>query len=235
MASPIAHTFAGFWTFLVLAAQLKTRLTAQWHEWLPRLGALILLANLPDLDFLLYWFDPSAKNLHHSFTHSLTFAILISFALSCAWRIVPGFWRSTLLYFTACSSHLLIDFVTGKKLGWTHSGFGMPLFWPWPEEFSSPLILTFGIRHQNFDALASIENVWSCTYELVTCGAITAVVLLLWKRRLKSRSFGHFGSAEERIGTRNDSLSGDSTVAGSKGLALTTARLSRYERKSTPS
>ena len=107
MASPIAHTFAGFWTFLILAAQLKTRLAAQWREWLPRLGVLIFVANLPDLDFLFYCFDRNAKNLHHSFTHSLTFAILISLALSCVWRIVPGFWRSTLLYFTAYSSHLL--------------------------------------------------------------------------------------------------------------------------------
>jgi len=91
VASPIAHTFAGFWTFLILAAQLKTRLAAQWSQWLPRLGVLIVLANLPDLDFLPVCFDRNAKNLHHSFTHSLTFAILISLASSCAWRIVPGF------------------------------------------------------------------------------------------------------------------------------------------------
>lgn len=186
MASPIAHSFAGFWTFLFLAAALKTHLAAQWRQWLPRLGVLVLLANLPDLDFLLDCFGPNATDLHHTFTHSLTFAVLISLALSCAWRIVPGFWQSTLLYFTACGSHLLIDFFTGRKIGWTHSGFGMPLFWPWSREFSSPLILTFGIRHNNFDLLFSLENVWSCTYELLTCGAITLVVLVLWKTRVRS-------------------------------------------------
>ena len=73
----------------------------------------------------------------------------------------------------------------------------MPLFWPWSKEFSSPLILTFGVRHKDFAALFSLDNVWSCTYELLTCGAITAVALVLWKRRLKSRSFEHFVSAEE--------------------------------------
>jgi len=199
VASPIAHTFAGFWIFLILAAQLKTRLATQWREWLPRLGVLILVANLPDLDFLFYCFDRNAKNLHHSFTHSLTFAILISLALSCVWRIAPGFWRSTLLYFTAYSSHLLIDFFTGTKIGWTHTGFGMPLFWPWSKEFSSPLILTFGIRYKDFAALFSLSNLWVCTYELLTCSAITAVALVLSKRRLKSRSFEHPGSAEEGI------------------------------------
>jgi len=199
VASPIAHTFAGFWTFLILAGQLKTRLAAQWREWLPRLGVLILLANSPDLDFFLYCFDPNAKNLHHSFTHSLTFAILISLVLSCLWRIVPGFWQNTLLCFTAYSSHLLIDFFTGTRIGWTNTGFGMPLFWPWPQEFSSPLILTFGIRHQTFAALFSLSNLWVCTYELLICGALTAIALLLWKRTLKSRSLEHFDSAEEGI------------------------------------
>ena len=199
MASPIAHTFAGFWIFLILAAQLKTRLATQWREWLPRLSVLILVANLPDLDFLFYCFDRNAKNLHHSFTHSLAFAILIAVALSCVWRIAPGFWRSTILYFTAYSSHLVIDFFTGTKIGWTHTGFGMPLFWPWSKEFSSPLILTFGIHYKDFDALFSLSNLWVCTYELLTCSAITAVALALWKRTLKSRSFEHLGSAEEGI------------------------------------
>ena len=83
--------------------------------------------------------------------------------------------------------------------GWTHTGFGMPLFWPWSKEFSSPLILTFGIRYKDFAALFSLSNLWVCTYELLTCSAITAVALALWKRTLKSRSFEHFGSAEEGI------------------------------------
>src|SRR5207247_3858993 len=74
VASPIAHTFAGFWTFLILAAQLKTRLTAQWRQWLPRLGVLILLANLPDLDFLPGCFDGNATQVHRAFRHSLTLA-----------------------------------------------------------------------------------------------------------------------------------------------------------------
>jgi membrane-bound metal-dependent hydrolase YbcI (DUF457 family) len=235
VASPIAHTFAGFWTFLVLAGQLKTRLAAQWRQWLPRLGVLVLVANLPDLDFLPVCFDGNAKNLHHSFTHSLTFAILVSLALSCAWRIAPGFWRSTLLYFTAYSSHLLIDFFSGTKIGWTHTGFGMPLFWPWSKDFSSPLILTFGVHHKNFAALFSLSNVWVCTYELLTCSAITAVALVLWKRRLKSRSFEHFGSAEEGICERTDSSCGDPPPAGSKSLSLTIVRLSNQQRKSTPS
>ena len=181
MASPIAHSFAGFWTSLPLRKCTKTRLTADWRQYVSGLGILILLANAPDLDLLL------GNALHRGFTHSVTVAVLISLTLSCAWRIVPGFWRSTSLYFTAYSSHLLIDFFTGTRIGWTNSGFGMPLFWPWPETFSSPLILVFGIHHKDFAALFSLDNVRACTYETLIFGAITVVPPLLWKRKLKSR------------------------------------------------
>jgi len=148
---------------------------------------LILLANAPDLDlFITPGFPENA--LHRGFTHSLAVAILISLALSCAWRIAPGFWRSTILYFTAYSSHLLIDFFTGTKIGWTNTGFGMPLFWPWGKTFSSPLILFLGIHHNDFAALFSLDNAWACTYELLTCTVVTLAAGLLWKRKLKSRT-----------------------------------------------
>src|SRR5215813_10197756 len=182
MASPIAHSFAGFWTFVCQRGDFKKRLTAHWREYLLPLGVLIVLANAPDLDLLL------GNTVHRGFTHSLTAAILVSLALTCVWRIVPGFWRSAIVYFIAYSSHLLIDFFTGTKIGWTNSGFGMPLFWPWPKTFSSPLILIFGIHHKNFTALFSLDNVWACTYETLTFGAVTVVASVLWKRKLKSRT-----------------------------------------------
>jgi membrane-bound metal-dependent hydrolase YbcI (DUF457 family) len=182
MASPIAHSFAGFWTFVSQRRHFKTRPAAHWREYLLPLGVLILLANAPDLDLLL------GNAAHRGLTHSFTAAIVLSLALSCMWRIVPSFWRSATIYFTAYSSHLLIDFFTGTKIGWTNSGYGMPLFWPWPKTFSSPLILIFGIHHKNFAALFSLDNVRACTYETLTFGAITVVASVLWKRKLKSRT-----------------------------------------------
>jgi membrane-bound metal-dependent hydrolase YbcI (DUF457 family) len=187
MASPIVHSFAGFWTSLALKRRSKTRLTGQWRQYVPRLGVLIAVANAADLDLFL---PPGFPNnaMHRGFTHSLTFAILMSLALSCIWRIAPGFWRSTILYFTAYSSHILIDFFTGARIGWTNTGFGMPLFWPWPQKFSSPLILILGIHHKDFAALLSFDNVWTCIHELLACSVITVVAGILWKRRLKSRT-----------------------------------------------
>ena len=181
MASPIAHSFAGFWTFVCRRGDFKKQLTEHWRKYLLSLGVLILLANAADLDLLL------GNAVHRGFTHSFTAAMLVSLAVTCVWRIVPGFWRSAIVYFIAYSSHLLIDFFTGTKIGWTNSGFGMPLFWPWSKTFSSPLILIFGIHHKNFAALFSLDNLRACTYETLIFGAITVVASVLWKRKLKSR------------------------------------------------
>jgi membrane-bound metal-dependent hydrolase YbcI (DUF457 family) len=182
LASPVAHSFAGFWTFLVFAKQQQIRLTAQWRQYLPQLGVLILLANLADFDFFISLALLGNEDLHHHFTHSLAVAVLVALALSCVWRITLGFWRSATLYFTAYGSHLLIDLCTGSRVGWNGSGSGIPLFWPLTKKFSSPLILVPGVRHLNLAALFSMENAWSSIYELLTFGAITAVLLILRTR-----------------------------------------------------
>jgi hypothetical protein len=69
------------------------------------------------------------------------------------------------------------------RLIFCHRVSGVPLFWPWVKNFRSPLILIHGVRHKDFAALFSLNNVWSCTYELLTCGAITAVALVTMERK----------------------------------------------------
>jgi membrane-bound metal-dependent hydrolase YbcI (DUF457 family) len=160
---------------------------AQWRQHLPKLALLALLGNLPDIDFF-FQLGVHANELHRGFTHSLAAAVAVSLGLSCLWRITPGFWRSAFLYFTAYGSHLVLDLCSGSKLGWSHAGYGIPLFWPWRQEFSSPLVLVFGVRHQNLQALFSLDNVWSCTYELMVFGAITLIFFALWKQKLNPRT-----------------------------------------------
>lgn len=187
MASPIAHSFAGFWTSLVFVSRSPFPLVECWRRYWPRLLVLIGVANLPDLDFLFDLAgDPNA--LHRGFTHSLLAALLFSLGLGLVWRIAQGFWKSFLLYFAAYASHLLIDSITGMRLGWTHSGSGIPLFWPWPQAFSSPLCLIFGVRHGNLAALFSIDNLLSATYELVTLGVMTTLLLAIWNRKTTART-----------------------------------------------
>ena len=183
VASPVAHSLAGFWTFLLLTLRSKMHLIAACRRYLPQLILLILLANLADFDFLV--------GLHHGFTHSFAAAVFVALAVSCVWRIAGTFWRSATLYFLAYGSHLVIDLFTGAKLGWNASGSGIPLFWPWKREFSSPLILIEGVQHKDFPALFSVENLQSSSYELLIFGAITAALMVLWVRRQKGRAMSH--------------------------------------------
>lgn len=171
---------------MVLLSRAPSLAVDWWRLYWPKLLLLILLANLPDFDFLFGLFG-NPNELHRGFTHSFVAAVGFSLGLGLVWRIVPGFWRSVLLYFAAYGSHLLIDLVTGTRLGWTHSGSGIPLFWPWHQVVSAPLILIYGVLHKDLDALFSIDNVQSVTYELLTFGGITAASLILWKRKLTSR------------------------------------------------
>lgn len=183
MASPVAHSIAGFWTFMFLAGRLKVRLATACHQYLPQLILLVLLANLPDADFLFGIGSAAGANaLHHGFTHSFAAAAFVALAVSCVWRIAGSFWRSAILYFMAYSSHLLIDLCTGTKLGWNATGSDIPLFWPWAKDFRSPLVLIVGVKHKNLPTLFSMENLQSSLYELLMFGAITAALLTFWVR-----------------------------------------------------
>src|SRR5438477_12487021 len=88
VASPIAHSFAGFWTFMLLTARLKVRFVTACRQYLPQLVLLVLLANLADVDFLIsLGTEANANALHHGFTHSLATAVFVAVAVSCVWRI----------------------------------------------------------------------------------------------------------------------------------------------------
>ena len=41
VASPVAHTFAGFWTFLLFTARFKGRLVTACRQYLPQLLLLV--------------------------------------------------------------------------------------------------------------------------------------------------------------------------------------------------
>jgi membrane-bound metal-dependent hydrolase YbcI (DUF457 family) len=190
VASPVAHSLAGFWTFLLLTLRSKMHLIAACRGYLPQLILLVLLANLADFDF--------PFGLHRSFTHSLAAAVFVALAVSYVWRIAGSFWRSAGLYFLVYSSHLLIDLCTGAKLGWNATASGIPLFWPWRKEFGSPLVLIVGVKHKDFAALFSIENLQSSLYELLIFGAITAVLMVLWVRHQKGPAMLHESKTRAR-------------------------------------
>lgn len=178
MASPVAHTFAGFWTFLLFAERTKIRLHDEWRRYAGHLCLLVFVANLADLDFIPELFFH--RDYHRGFSHSLLAAILASLALTWIWKIAGTFWSSFLIYFVAYGSHLVIDFFTGMHLGWNHSSFGIPLFWPLStRDVASALVLVYGVTHgSSMSALFSLANVRAVCYDLFFFGIITGGLVL---------------------------------------------------------
>ncbi|MBA3272568.1 MAG: metal-dependent hydrolase [Chthoniobacterales bacterium] len=180
MASPVAHSFAGFWTFLCFHREGGFSVLQNWRRFALQIGLLIFVANAADLDFLLSLYVRGNLNaLHHGFTHSILFAAIVAVAFAAISPSARSFFRSSLIYFAAYGSHLLIDLVTSDRLGWNARGSGLPLFWPSREEWGSPIALFLGVQHKNFRALWEMQNALASLYELLVCGAITAMVLIL--------------------------------------------------------
>jgi membrane-bound metal-dependent hydrolase YbcI (DUF457 family) len=179
MASPVAHSFVGLWTFLFLAKELGVRVTQQWRRRMGELCLLVFVANLADFDFVpeLYFH----RDFHRGFSHSLLATVIAALVFPLFWRIAGSFRASARIYFIAYASHLVIDFFTGHQLGWNHSGSGIPLLWPWPKgDVGSLLVLDYGVRHGSFGSIFSLANVRAVCYDLCLFGTITAGVLL-WR------------------------------------------------------
>lgn len=116
MSSIIAHIASGG---AVYFAQKR-----QKPRWL--LPVLILLAIVPDLDYLAFWF--LHINFEPRFSHSLAFCLSIStIAWLTARRPLPF-----MMFALASCSHLILDFLVGVH--------PLPLFWPIsPYEALSPI------------------------------------------------------------------------------------------------
>lgn len=128
MPTPLAH--AGF----ALAAALAGRVGAP-----PRVVALVVLANLADLDFLPGLVTGDAVAFHHGVTHSLLFALLAGALFARGAGIAPS------LAVVVALSHPVLDWLTGER-GADVARYGVALWWPWPARYMSG-VHVFGAYH----------------------------------------------------------------------------------------
>ncbi|MGC1308914.1 MAG: metal-dependent hydrolase [Phormidesmis sp.] len=146
MPSPIAHSAFGYaLTRLPIVQSHRQQKQLPGHLWpfisLTGLYSL-LVANLPDLDFLPQLL--TGINVHRGPSHSLSAAFIVSTIL--AWviqRARPQFSYKALflLTFAIYGSHLLFDFFTA-------GGSGIPLLWPFSAQpFISPFSVFPGVHH----------------------------------------------------------------------------------------
>ena len=134
MPLPVAHSMMGY----VLSDVMKVRLAQKtWRNVL----IFAVLANLPDIDFLPGFLAGQPNSFHHSFVHSLGFAIFVGLVggLIYYWRqrrnaaavaeqqkTTPGFWPYMVAISVAVFSHCVLDMFTVDG----SEPYGMPTLWP---------------------------------------------------------------------------------------------------------
>jgi membrane-bound metal-dependent hydrolase YbcI (DUF457 family) len=116
MPFPVAHAITG--ASIVALSRRSVMFSRDWTSLL--LGA--LLATSPDFDFFFVWILGYGSGWHRSFTHSISFALVVGLVTSCiagTTRI-----RDYLVYASTVISHILLDFLTTKTAS------GVELLWP---------------------------------------------------------------------------------------------------------
>lgn len=135
-------------------------------------GAFLGIA--PDFDYALNWLRIGWGGWHHGFTHSISFALLIGFAVIAIFR--DWQMRSYLVFTFAYMSHTLLDLLFTESRG-------VALWWPFTNhryKLELPSLIDYTWRHTS--TLATLVDVLKiCLAELLIFGPI--LLLIIWLRR----------------------------------------------------
>lgn len=171
MPTPVAHTLAG----ACVAALAARRLPAAGA--LTVAAALVVAANLPDLDYAAIVNGRAAmERFHQGPLHSIGFVAAATVPLAWLLRRRLGFFRAWLLLAGAGLTHLLLDLLVVDR----KPPVGFPFFWPLSSErFHSSVTLFPGIDRT---VIFGRRNLLELLAELAW-GLPALPLLLQWRRR----------------------------------------------------
>ena len=131
MPSPVGHTLAGLSGYMLV----RNHVGPYARRWV--LFGSVVLANLPDLDFLPGLLLGDLRSFHHQATHSLAAVAAVtlsSIAIASWWkldRFAWGTWGGSVYL-----SHVVLDLLVDDP----SPPFGVQLLWPFSESyFISPI------------------------------------------------------------------------------------------------
>ena len=81
MCTPLGHVLAGY---AVLSRTSVSTIPSRWMM----LFFVVLVANLPDIDFLFGWSVGNPNRYHHLWTHSIVFAVLTGVVVGAVYTAV---------------------------------------------------------------------------------------------------------------------------------------------------
>jgi inner membrane protein len=137
---PVAHSAAGLATYLLFRTESPADSAPKKQLSLALLA--VIVANLPDLDFLPGLIIDQPAKFHHGPSHSLLVGIITGILVYLVAR--PFFSeiskrRLLLIFLIAGISHTLLDFLAVD----TSFPYGVPLFWPFSEIYQISTVPIF--------------------------------------------------------------------------------------------
>ncbi|MBN2055088.1 metal-dependent hydrolase [bacterium] len=183
MSTPAAHVMAGLTYYLATEPVPAPR-----RDW-QRLVFFSILSILPDLDFLpvfLLGFE-RANRLHHTYTHTLGFAVAAAIIIAPMWWRWRGgsLWRRAIDVFSLQALHLLVDSLTRD----TRPPIGSMVFWPLSKTYViAPVQVFMGVYKPNLAGVFSLYNVLSVMMDILVVSVPMVLILALrggaWRGRL---------------------------------------------------
>jgi membrane-bound metal-dependent hydrolase YbcI (DUF457 family) len=168
MPSPVGHSLVGL--AVAIAIGIPRAPWQQWGNILYRhrgfLFVALILANLPDVDYVPGFFVGDWHAYHHGYTHTLGWVVLVSLAVwLVAWHKAPG--KGFGVFLASCAlagSHLLADLVTDDG----RFPYGIMLLWPLTERhFISPVSVFWRLEKATLDDVFQWYNVRAVAVEFI--------------------------------------------------------------------
>ena len=173
MSSTVGHALCGVSCWLLARQHIKTSNKLIGYGWL---AGFVLLAGLPDLDFIAgYIYANNFHYFHSGPSHSIFGIIFTTAVIAMLWPVKRNY-KLLAWIFIALATHVAIDLFTGPQPG-LHKSYGVALFWPFTNErITMPVSLFYGVQHATFSDLVSWHNVKVMAIETLTFGLLLLFV-----------------------------------------------------------
>jgi len=181
MPSPIGHSLAG----CAIYAGTNDNNIINWKT----LFLYILVANLPDFDFIPGFLLGTPNSFHRGVSHSLGFALIFGTALGLLVArntTTKRFFKNILIFSGLYFSHIFLDFFSVD----TSIPIGEKVFWPVSNEyFSAPFQFFLDIKRSissNYEFIAtlfSFHNFLAILIEIAVLIPVLALVSFRKRRR----------------------------------------------------
>ena len=148
----------------------------------------VILANLPDLDFLPGFLLGEPNRFHHHYwSHSLGAAVVVGCltALIFCGRDRGRFVWQMLLFSGIYFSHVALDTLSSDL----KEPFGVPMFWPFSEAYIvSPVLIFMSIQKVDtsggfIPSLLTAHNLWAAAWEFLVFAPVVSIMKLMQLRR----------------------------------------------------